>query len=379
MLVARYQVRLKDNTGSVAAIWDDWRSLQYQRKVNAGGFITLILDGNDPRAMLLETDGQIEVLRAIPGLKDWYTDLDGIVEDFDDSTFENGNRQLTIVGSGLNSLLGRRDIAYRSDSAQAAKTGVAETVMKEYVNENVGPGATSPPRLLASGVMAGFAVEADAAGGNAWTGNRSSRGLLEVCQEISNVGGVDFGVARTGAGAYEFRVYAGQLGEDRTTAGLDYSTGLNAAGNPPVVFSLELGNIASCTYSIKRRGAANAVYCFGQGQGAARDVAVAQDLGDIASSPIARREMARNGSSQDNAADLQQLAGEYLTQFAPSESFDFVPRFNEATLYGLHFELGDRITAQYRGLSFNKRITGVTISVGEKGESPPQLEMADIP
>lgn len=379
MVVARHQVRLKDSAGTVVAVFDDWRSLQYQRKVNGAGFITFIINGNDPRGNLLETDGQIEVLRSIPPSLGWYTDFDGIVEDFQDDTFENGNRQLTIVGSGPISLLGRRIIAYTSDATQAAKTGVAETVMKEYVDENVGPGATSPPRLLSSGVMAGFALEADAGGGAAWTGQRSARGLLETCQEIANEGGIDFDVVRTGAGAYEFRTYLDQLGEDRTTTGLDPATGLNAAGNAPVIFSLEAGNIARCTYRIKRRGSSNAVYVFGQGQGGARDVVVSEDMADLVASPIARREVCRNGSSQEDAADLQQLADSYLTQLAPQESFEFEPRFTATTLYGVNFSLGDRVTARYRSADFNKRVVGVTITVSDKGESPPQLEMMDIP
>lgn len=376
---ARYQVRLKDNTGVVVAVFDDWRSLQYQRKVNSAGYITFIINGDDERAALIETDGQIEVLRAIPGKVAWYTDFDGIMENRFDETSENGNRQLTITGSGLNGLLARRIIAYLSSDTQADKTGVAETVMKQYVNENIGPGATTPPRQLSSGVMAGFAVEANAGAGSAWTGQRASRGLLETLQDIANASGVDFDVVRTGAAAFEFRVYASQLGYDRTTTGLVYATGLNAAGYAPIVFSIELGNIAKAMYSVKRSGMANAVYVYGQGTGALRDVVVAEDAADLAASPYARREMARNGSSQDNTLDLQQLANEYLNQFMPRASFEFTPLFTDATLYGVDFNLGDKITAEYNGVSFNKRITAVTITVSGDGEAPPALEMADIP
>lgn len=380
MLVARYHVRLKNQAGTDVAIFDDWRSLQWQYIVNAAGYYSLTLDANDSRIALFEPDGQVEIWRSIPGYLDWTKTFEAHVEDFYDSLAENGNRQFVSVGSGYNGVLGRRTIAAYSDTARANKSGVAETVMKAYANENIGPGATFPPRLMQSGVMAGLTVEGDSATGNAWTGQRGQQNLLETLKKIALVGGVDFAVVGTGPATYEFRVYPNQLGVDRTTIGLDPATGFNGAGNIPVVFSPAFNNVARMEYKRKFGDSANAIFVWGQGTGSARALRLRTDPAAIALSPIGLREFSRSGNSQSTNANLDQMGGEDLQKYAASEELSFAPLLNAQTLYGVHFSVGDKVTANYFGKEFHKRIVGVkaTVSSGSSGEAL-DFDFADVP
>ena len=380
MLVARYQVRLKSQAGIVTAIFDDWRGLQWQYVVNAPGFFSLTLDGGDARVSLFLPDCQIEIWRTIPGVLPWALAYEALVEDVYDSLFENGNRQFVIVGAGYNSLLARRTIAYYSDAAGAAKSGAAETVMKEFVDENLGPGATVPPRLLNDGVLAGLTIGADLGTGSAWTGQRTGQNLLDTLKKISLVGGVDFAVIGTGPATYQFSTYYPQLGADRTTIGLDPTTGRNAAGNVPVVFSPLLNNVSRMEYRKKHSDETNAVFVWGTGTASARAVRLRTDPVAIAVSPIGLREISRSGASQSSAANLDQVGDEDLEKYAARDDLDFTPLLSDQTLYGKDFSVGDLVTADYFGRTFHKRITSVNASVssGSSGESM-DFEFSDIP
>jgi hypothetical protein len=380
VLVARYQVRLKNQAGVNVAIFDDWRSLQWQSVVNDKGFYSLTLDANDARLPLFEPDGQIEIWRSIPGNLAWSLAFEAHVEDAYDSLAENGNRQYVSVGSGYNGVLGRRTISAYSDTARANKSGTAETVMKAYVNENIGPGATFPARPMQSGVMTGLTVEADSAAGNTWTGQRGQQNLLETLKKIAIIGEVDFAVVGTGPATYEFRVYPDQLGIDRTTVGLDPATGLNAAGNIPVVFSPMLNNVRSMEHTIKYGDSFNAVFVWGQGVGSLRALRLRTDPVGVGVSPIGLREFSRSGGSQTTNANLDQMGDEDLEKYKARDELTFTPLLNEQTLYGVHFNVGDRVTSDYFGYISHKRIVGVKgdIASGSGGEQL-AFDFADIP
>lgn len=157
-LVANYQIVLYDRLGNRLAILDDYRSLQFQKIVNDKGFFTLYLNDNDPKKPLFELMGILEVKRKIPGYTNWYTEFTGHCEDFYTEIYQNGNAQFTVVGSGFNGMLGQRIIGYEEGTSQAAKNDPAETVMKEYVQENAGNLATVSNGRIAEGTFLNFDV-----------------------------------------------------------------------------------------------------------------------------------------------------------------------------------------------------------------------------
>jgi len=378
-LAARYYVLLRDPLGNQVAIFDHWKVLRFSHQLNDQGSLVFCIDGHDPRVPLFELDGQIEVWRSVPGAGlDWYLEFESVIRDTVRQTLANGAKHFTALAFGPNSFLARRIISYFASSPFASKSAPAETVMKEFVDENLGPGATAPPRPWIPGVMPGFSVQADSGWGGVWTGDRAFRNLLEVLQEIANFSGLDFNVVGIGPGAWEFRTYPGQLGQDRTTNGLDAATGLNAAGNAPVVFSLEYGNMTEPTYSLARSGERTAAYVLGSGQDLDRPVGIAVAPAAMADSPYNLLETSRGGASQNTPAQLGDQAVAELEKLQAQEKFSFKPLQIPSTLYGLHYWWGDRITASYDGLVFHKKLVTVNVDMSNPDERI-TMEFADLP
>ena len=384
--VAIYQLALYETDGTLLAIIDDYRSLQYGHVVDGPGFFTLQLSYNDSKRPLFTKNRILEVKRKIPNYVDWYTEFVGHCEDFAPTFYANGNTQFSVVGSGLNGLLGRVVVAYQEGSAQSKKTAMAaETAMKEYVRENRGDLATIANGREDTAALASFYVEGDLGAGIDWSGERSGKKLLEVLQDIANYALIDFNTVvhpTLGMGNYLFKTYEEQLGEDRTVVGLDVTTGLNAAGNAPHIFSLEMGNVSLAMLTQKHKQEINRVYVFGQDDITGLGVVYhSENFAAIGGDTLNLREAMRGGGSQETAAEMIALADEYLEDSQFKETFEFTPFDTPASVYGLHYKIGDRTTVKLGDIQRNKRLTrvSVTVSGGEGGESNKDLEFTDVP
>lgn len=380
-MAPRYQIRLKDVAGVQVALITDWYSLEFRRKVNGVDSCTLEIDGNLDVIDEFVLDGQLEVWRsdlaASPAIP-LYLEYEGFHRTEIRHTTIEGRSTYSSLGLGYDHLLDRRIVLYASGFGRANKQLAGETAIKQYVNENAGPAATSPPRLLSSGVMAGLTIQPDGAAGAIWTGARAYRNVLDTLVEIARDSGVDFGVVGTGPATFEFRAQASPWGDDRTTVGLDPATGLNGAGNPPVIFSLEFGNMEAPSYSKDRRAEVNAVIALGQGQEADRVLAERTDVAAIAESTWNRLEISKQANSESTAAGLQSIGDEALAALQAKEVFSFSALQIPSTLYGRDYFLGDLVTARYGTIEQNKKIIGVRITVREGNETI-VLELSDVP
>jgi hypothetical protein len=387
--MAQYKVRLFSPDGALVAIFDDWRSLQFQNKVSDVGFFVFTIDGNDDRVALFEKDGQIEVWRWISCVLDPYIEFEGHLENFETTLFENGNLQFTSVGSHYNGLLKRRVIAYTEDTVFSKKSDPAETAMKEYVSENCTSGADASREegTQADAEIPGLTIEVDAGRGPTWNGERSGKPVLDTLRDIvvfaeEQADPVDFAVvgtraANTGPDSYEFRFYTPQLGADRRAVGIDPATGRNVAGNAPHIFSPARENVETMRYAIKHRSSSSALYVWGAGRGANRAFGYAEDVTQVG---VSRREVVRGGSSQTTDDERDDLAQEWLQNMTAAETFVFEPQDTSASMYGVHYHYGDRVTARLGDIERHKKITAVTVTVssGSDGETK-RVEFADIP
>ena len=376
-MAANYEIRIKNTSGALTQVITQWSRLTYTRRVNGVDFIRLELRGDSAAIADLVLDAQIEVWRSnqaegIPS----YLDCEGFVRTVELRTDEDGNDLAVAYGAGYDDLLARRIILYPADSAETNKSGPGETVIKEFVDQNAGPGATFPPRLLASGVTTGLTIEADAAAGATWTGARSYAQLLGVCQEIGLSSGVDFGVVGTGLATFEFRAKAAPWGTDRTTTGLDTSTGLNGAGVPPAIFSLVRGNMGAPVYVDSRASEVNAVIVMGQGLNDDRTVIQRTDASAIADSPWNRRELGRNGNYEDDVTGLNIVGDTLLAELGRRQEFSCQIIETPTFLYGKHWFHGDQVTARYKTVEVNKKLVAVTVT-RDQGQEILQVELAD--
>jgi len=385
--IAKYEVKVFSPEGALVAIFDNWRTLQFQNKVSDVGFFVFTINGNDDRVPLFETDGQIEVWRWIPCVLEPYIEFEGHFENFETTLFENGNLQFSTIGSPYNGLLKRRSIAYTEDTAFSKKSAAAETVMKEYVTENCTDGADASREegTQAEAEIFGLVVEADSAQGPTWSGERSGKVVLDTLRDIvifaeEQSDPIDFAVVgtradNTGPDTYEFRFYTPQLGMDRRAVGVDPATGMNIAGNAPHVFSPDRGNVQSMRYSIKHKSSATAVYVWGVGRDVDRTFGYAEDATQVG---VSRRESVQGGSNQTTDAERDDLAQEWIESLGAVETFSFTPQDTASSLYGVHYHYGDRVTATLDTIERHKKIVAVTITASGNGENK-QIEFADIP
>ncbi len=366
-MAARYQVILKNQLGIQTVLFTEWSRLEIFRRLNSPDSHAFQIDGNLGEIADFVLDAQIEVIRedlaAVPVITS-YREYEGFHRTEVRQTTGEGNALYTSHGVGYLFLLEGRHILFNAGTAQADKSGLGETIMKDFVTENAGPGATAPPRLF-NGVFTGLTVQADGAAGTSWTGARAYRNLLEVVQEIAENSAVDFELVGTGAATFEFRAKATPLGADRTNVGLDPATGLNAAGNPPVVFALDFDNMISPIYSDNRRSERNAIIVLGQGIESDRVVIERSTPTDIDDSPWNRREVTRQANNESLVAGLNAIGDELLDQLERRQNLDFTVMQIPALLYGRDYFLGDLVTIRYQTVELNRQIIGVNITVAQ--------------
>ena len=363
-----YLIKLYDQAFNLVAMFDNWISLGYTKKVNGIYTCTFTLDSSDPRCLLFELDGIIEIWRSIPGCSiSPYREFIGLHRGIQDATAKDSRTNFVSNIVGLNDLLARRIINYVPATVKSYKNVPAETAMKEYVEENCGASATVANGRESDGVLPYFTVEADGALGATWEGDKAWENLLDVLQEIARFSAIDFDVSWDSAsGLFMFSTFQDQLGEDRTITGLDPSTGLNSAGNAPVIFSLERGNISSIDRIFNRLSEANVVTVTGDGDGATVAVEVRTGT-SVVDSPWNKREVCRPQSGF--VSEMQIYGDSVLEELSAKDVITFVPLLQPKCMYGKHYFLGDRISVLFKGIYYSLRLYSITNSNISKQEN----------
>lgn len=367
---ARAQVRLYNTSGALQAVFDDWRTLELQRRVGTYDLLTFGIDGADSRIPLFTLDSIIEVWRKLSYTgAQWYREATLFHRTPSRQITERGTRIYTSYSRGLNDLLRRREIAYPASTTFTLKGGVAETVMKQYVEENAGPSALASLTRAANGAFTGFTVEPSAGRGAQWAGQRSYQNLLDVLQEISGaLTSVDFDVVRTdvpgsGAATFEFRCYYPQLGTDRSAT---------------VKFATLFGNMQNPFYTLSRTDEVNRAIVLGAGQDSARRI-LTQDSVYTIDSPWNVIEKSQDSRQEDTLTGLIAAANAVLESGKPQEQFTFAVLQTAAYQYGRDYFLGDIVSAAFDSdISTTKKITGVTLNISE-GKEDIQVTFSDVP
>lgn len=380
-IAARYMVYLLNHSGSTVAVFDDFESLSFDRKVNDVGQFTLsFVDDEDDRfAHFNNVDYMVSVRRCVPGVGlDWYTEFLGFVRDANRRTEQSGGRFFEASGYDLNHFLARRSIAYRHGTVYSDKNDFAEDVMKEYVDENCGPSANDPSRIR-NGVLPGFTVEAESTDHDQtpqWGGSEGGMSLLDTLQKIANftVGevpgsrAVDFAVESNGAGSFIFRTFLDQLGTDRTYPGAAV----------PVIFATNMGNVQNIRFGIDRRSEVNAVIVMGQGEGSTQTI-IARENSDAGSeSPWNDIETSRPSTQSEFTFQLEDYGDSVLQDSRYRETFDAELLQMPGTLYGLHYFLGDAVTFRYGDVYLDKKIVAVSCRVSNQIGEELNFEFADV-
>ncbi len=395
-VAANYYVILKDQSGAQVAYFDHFIGLDIEKKANDVGSYSLVFaDNGDSRFDLFQLDGQVEIYRGGPPgsiFNGYSLEFEGLHRKLVRKTDSSGLRTFISAGPSYEDMLARTNILYKSGTGYDSALGIGadhravpEQVMKEYVRDNCTSVATDWTVVgrLSNGQLSNFTVAAlyarDPISDLEWQGDRGFENLLTTLQEIAAYSGIDFRVVGDGPAAFRFQTY---LGKDRTARSLNQSTGNNSAGNKPMIFSVENGNVADAEYTLDYTQEANVVAVLGKGDRTLRHVEVCIDYAAMTASPWNRREIARPGNTQDADDETYQLiylGNEILQENKAKEQFIFTPLQVETSMYGVHYFLADKVTARYGNIDVHKRIDSIRINLSANQPEAITINFSDLP
>jgi hypothetical protein len=299
----------------------DFVEAEFNVRFNAVGSWELKLDGRSTLIdQLLSPGWGIEVVND-----DGITVLSGPVDERR-REFDASRNLVTLYGSDDNTHLAERlanpepatALPPYSTNAYDVRSGTCSTVLRAYVNANLGAGALGPRRVT------GMGLQADPLVGSSVTGRARWQVLLELLQELAQKGGgLGFRVRQVGA-ALQFQVYQP----------------VDRSGT--VQFSVDKGNLASYTYRAAR-SSVNYAYVGGGGEGTARTVREAQDSTEIAVWRRIERFVDRRDTT--DTTELDQEAAKTLTEGKGETSVSVVPVDLPGSAYLTDYDLGDRVSA----------------------------------
>jgi hypothetical protein len=154
-----------------------------------------------------------------------------------------------------------------------------------------------------------------------------------------------------------FTTYTSQIGQDRTQDG----------GNP-VYFGKKFGNLANASYIEDHSDEVNYVYSGGQGLQDERDVQETSDTDRSGLSIWNRREGFAYATDMTTTAGVLSRGNAYMEQYRPIRAFSASLLDSEQARYGIDWQYGDRITAQYGGQEYDAMVNAVIIAVDESGQ-----------
>ena len=263
-----YELRLKDHAGGIVArfagrgrpqgIGGGLQSFEYEKVLNDAGGSTVNIFGDDERInkhlrLRLPSevgtsflDYQWEFARQDTRFQN---SLESDFETFhraDNPVTETGGLQTyTSYGEGYTGLVNSETIRYAAGTPQSNKNADVGTVVQEFINENIGPGAGVDGNGNTR-VRPGLSIAPIGAVGKNWSGGRSNKLLGDVISELAEFAPADFYITPNGAAQFLFNFSSPRYGRDLTRGNLD--------GNNPVVFSADAGTVEFVSSIIASRG-----------------------------------------------------------------------------------------------------------------------------
>lgn len=351
-MAGTYEIRVSDPFGGNTTIYgaQSYTALEFAYRERQIGTLTLDLPtAIEPRA--LGRDGLITVQRAINGAPAY---LEGerawLIRKVTRLVGAQGVRSTRIVAVDGNDLLRRRIVDYDADTAETDKTDLADDLMKAIVRENF-VSATDTTRNLSSSL---FGVDADVSAAPSLSKAFTRREVLAVLQELAEAATLagtytTFEVVWTGS-LFQFRTFTGQRGVDHS-------------GSDRVLLGPAYGNLTDVEDSDDASEETTRVIAGGQGEGADREVARADDTARQGASPY---NLIEEFTNQNNTADATQLADEadsLLQLRRPRRVISGTFVDTPGAQYGRHFGYGDLVVAEVNGASVTCRVDAVHIGV----------------
>lgn len=308
-------------------------------------------------------DGRIGVWRSINGRP---PKLDGDTVFFI-RKWEYTKYTTTITAYSANHLLRRRIIDYFASTTYTSKTTptAAGNLIKTFVSQNMLAGIVGADRQGAetqADISAYLTNQANLGDGVSLAMQCAWRNLEDVIQELSD--------ASTQAGTYmaadivaptettlELRTYA-------TVRGVDH----RASSGAPVILSEDAGSLANCHLTIDRSDEVTVAIAGGAGESTQRLIRTSIDTTRIAESPLNRIEQFGDYSNVSDATALQNIADAMVRAGRPRIEFTADVVETSGATRGIQYDLGDMVTAAFRGAQYDTRVDVIEVAVGGGGQ-----------
>lgn len=328
--------------------------LRVLRQVNGVGGIEFSLRGNHPAIALLEDRGIVEAWRKNIRLGlGWTCEGRGLFLCREQATVETDT--FTARCPGPLWLLGTRVVAYPPQlPGLSLLTGAAGEIARRLVCYNTGAEASVENGRVRAGGVNWIVVEAGDPGTGELVWECSGANLLTTLQDLASVTGSDFTLEYEPPAEWHFQWYAGICGEDRSAA---------------VRLSLENGTLLNPLLKLDQRKSANAAIAAGMDEDGSPIYAVQEGLWEASEGDEypEGRTVEVYGYTQ-NARTVEELAARAKLLLARSTArprLDFDLLQTPSCALGVHYGLGDLITAVYRGMVMRVQVRRVAFEVGE--------------
>lgn len=341
----RYTIRVRDSSLAWQAEVDDFLELTLTLRFNDVGTWRLIVPVDSAAVGYLTAGAGIIVQRngdpifsgPIAALeRRWSKDEDVLDASGPDDTVWLARR----VTSPDPSLSGPDGSHHYNTHGYDTRTGVAETIMRQYVNLNAGPGAVVARRV------SGLTLAPDEARGTSVTGNERWGTLLDALRSLAQAGGgLGFRILQIGS-ALQFGVYAPA---DRTAS---------------AVFSKERGNLQTFRYR-QAAPSGNYIYELGGGDLTARTIVEGSDSASVTA--WGRIEATQDRRDTTDTAVLVQAATDTLAASAGSTSLSLTPIDTDSLAFWTDYTLGDQVTVVVDGTPVSDVLRELAITLQGTG------------
>jgi hypothetical protein len=358
--VTSYELRITDPYGETIKTTDEFTALDYARKVNEIGELSLSIEDKGEKAIYVP-ENRIEVWRS-KGLSS-RLDMNAVwfIYSVRNGKNLNGSNTFEIEAHDQIGLLDRRIVPYNEGNPTTQKQGPADDVIKAIMRENFGALATDTDRDLS----AYLTIQGDSSTAPQVTRFFAKENVYDIIKEIADTSyengtflAFDI-IYNPNSGTFEFRTYFGQRGIDRSIL-------LDARA---LIFGLEYGSLDSITLQSDRGDERNYIYA------GAKDVVgivppqTAIDIASIGLSPFHRKEFFQNASNSDDATELQLEADAALEEHRFKRTFEAeLTQEFAVEKYGEKFDFGDKVSVSFDGNVYTAFVNAISVSVNNNGE-----------
>lgn len=381
-MTSLFEVWLTDDHGARLTLLQDLSYLSYTRAVNQFGSVEFAVPFQ-PFSMKFNPwfmpDWRVEVWRRPTALLPLRREDVYLLRKPNVYTRNEDNVQMIrFYGRNGWDLLNRRFVIQRAGTQWAAKTDYADDMMKEIVREQMLYGSAVDENGTADNTRAWpsgeFSVQGNISLGPQITHNFDGKRVLDVLKNIK-----DMTFQKNADDSTKARIFFDVKPVDlsgTSPLGWQFVTLADLYGNDltsGIEFSLENENIQAPTYAISHLEEINTVYVYGNGRGATQIIQQVQDATRAGSSRWNRCEGTVSASNETNTSGLTDRGSAELEDRKPVESLPLIFLNNPGnsvtprSLYGLDWDLGDRVRVNYAGKQFEAEINLVYISMDENG------------